>query len=110
MKPENCLIDSKGYTKLVDFGFAKVLKGKTYTLCGTPEYLAPEIVLGRGHDKSVDYWAFGVLIYEMVTGYSPFADLKSNDQTVICRNIVKGKLAFPPKANPAFKVCILPRF
>jgi CRP-like cAMP-binding protein len=74
MKPENCLIDSKGYPKLVDFGFSKEIKNKSYTLCGTPEYLAPELVLGRGHDKSVDYWAFGILVYEMLAGYSPFAD------------------------------------
>jgi protein kinase A len=75
MKPENCLVDKDGYPKVVDFGFAKIIKNsKTYTLCGTPEYLAPEIVLGRGHDKSVDYWAFGILLYEMIAGYSPFSD------------------------------------
>lgn len=75
MKPENCLVDKDGYPKVVDFGFAKVIKNsKTFTLCGTPEYLAPEIVLGRGHDKSVDYWAFGILLYEMIAGYSPFSD------------------------------------
>ena len=94
MKPENCLIDSAGYPKIVDFGFAKVITTKSYTLCGTPEYLAPELVLGRGHNKSVDHWAFGILIYEMITGGSPFADPKGMDQVTICRNIVNGRLVF----------------
>eukprot|EP00602_Paraphysomonas_sp_CaronLab_P010418 CAMPEP_0185025144 /NCGR_PEP_ID=MMETSP1103-20130426/8214_1 /TAXON_ID=36769 /ORGANISM="Paraphysomonas bandaiensis, Strain Caron Lab Isolate" /LENGTH=758 /DNA_ID=CAMNT_0027558279 /DNA_START=58 /DNA_END=2331 /DNA_ORIENTATION=+ len=96
MKPENCLVDKDGYPKIVDFGFAKVIRNcKTYTLCGTPEYLAPEIVLGRGHDKAVDYWAFGILLYEMIAGYSPFSDPQGMDQVVICRNIVNGRLIFP---------------
>ena len=70
------MIDSAGYPKLIDFGFAKMLLGsaKTYTLCGTPEYLAPELVLGRGHNRAVDYWAFGILVYEMQAGFSPFSD------------------------------------
>ena len=93
MKPENCLIDSKGYPKLVVFGFAKVITSKSYTLCGTPEYLAPELVLGRGHNKAVDYWAFGIMVYEMQAGYSPFSDANM-DQTEICRNIIKEKLEF----------------
>ena len=100
MKPENCLIDSKGYPKLVDFGFAKVITSKSYTLCGTPEYLAPELVLGRGHNKAVDYWAFGVMVYEMQSGYSPFSDQNGMDQVVICKNIVKGNLKFEPNFNP----------
>jgi serine/threonine protein kinase len=62
-------MDSKGYVKLVDFGLAKqLLSGKTWTLCGTPDYLAPEIILNEGHDLAVDYWALGVLIFEMVVG------------------------------------------
>merc|ERR1711907_671982 len=61
LKPENLLIDAEGYIKVVDFGFAKVVIDRTYTLCGTPEYLAPELVLGKGHHKGVDYWALGVL-------------------------------------------------
>jgi CRP-like cAMP-binding protein len=100
MKPENCLIDSKGYPKLVDFGFAKVITSKSYTLCGTPEYLAPELVLGRGHNKAVDYWAFGIMVYEMQSGYSPFSDQNGMDQVVICKNIVKGNLKFEPSFNP----------
>lgn len=102
MKPENCLIDRQGYTKLVDFGFAKIIVGKAFTLCGTPEYLAPELVLAKGHTKAVDYWAFGVLLYEMVAGYSPYADANM-DQVVICKNIVHGKLSFPKSFNSDLK-------
>ncbi|MFO0131773.1 MAG: protein kinase domain-containing protein [bacterium] len=68
LKPENLLIASDGYLKLTDFGFAKVVLTRTYTLCGTPEYIAPEILLNKGHGKAVDWWALGILIYEMIHG------------------------------------------
>jgi len=74
LKPENLLLDSKGYLKMTDFGFAKRLRGVTYTLCGTPDYLAPEIVEGKGHGKGVDWWCLGILIYEMLASYPPFFD------------------------------------
>jgi protein kinase A len=95
LKPENVLVDSKGYCVIVDLGFCKIVVDKTYTLCGTPEYLAPEVIMSKGHDKAVDYWSFGVLIYETLAGYSPFY-ISGTDQVSLFRRIVMVKYAFPP--------------
>ena len=78
LKPENLVMDSDGYLKMVDFGFAKVVEDRTYTFCGTPEFIAPEIVTNSGHSMSADWWAMGILVYNMLTGTTPF--LPEDDQ------------------------------
>lgn len=73
LKPENVMIDADGYPVIVDFGFTKhIPEGKTYTFCGTPNYVAPEVILSSGHNRSVDHWALGITLYEIVVGENPF--------------------------------------
>ena len=77
LKLENIMIDVEGYIKIIDYGLAKKLdeneeENEATTYCGTPEYLAPEMVSRTGHDMSVDWWAIGVLMYEMLFGMTPF--------------------------------------
>ena len=110
LKPENLVLDRNGYLKLVDFGFAQVLPylrdgqyfDKMFTLCGTAEYLAPEVILQKGYDRGVDQWAIGCFIYELVYGFTPFRDEDGGDTQAIFDNIVcsQDSLQFPSHADP----------
>jgi len=92
LKPENLLLDVGGHVRITDFGFAKKVPERTFTLCGTPEYLAPEIIQSKGHSKGVDWWALGILTYEMLVGYPPFFD---ESPFRIYEKILEGKVQFP---------------
>lgn len=89
LKPENLLLDKNGYIKMVDFGFSKHIDSgrKTWTFCGTPEYVAPEIILNKGHDRAVDFWSLGVLMYELLTGTPPFT---ASDPMKVYNIILRG--------------------
>lgn len=82
----------------MDLGFAKEVHGKTFTLCGTPWYIAPEVVLGRGHDKAADYWSWAILVHEMCTGDTPFQE-HGVDQMTLFKGIVKGKYKISARAS-----------
>jgi serine/threonine protein kinase len=96
LKLENILVDEKGYLKIIDYGLAKILGGSELatSYCGTPEYLAPEMVDGQGHDKTVDWWALGVLMYEMLTGMTPFFN---KNRQLLQNRIKHAKVIFPKK-------------
>ena len=91
LKPENILIDYDGHLKISDFGLSKKIMDKSYTLCGTPEYLAPEIILNEGHNKGVDYWSLGIMLYDMLSGYTPFY---AKDPYEIYKRIIVCKYQF----------------
>ncbi|KXZ54902.1 hypothetical protein GPECTOR_4g974 [Gonium pectorale] len=95
--PENLLIGADGYVRLTDLGFAKVIKGRTYTMCGTPDYLAPEVISGKGHTTAVDWWSLGCVVYEMLHGFPPF--YTGNPQETY-RRVLQRDLSFPPHMGP----------
>ena len=102
LKPENLLIDRHGYLRVVDFGFAKKVSrsSSTFTICGTPEYLAPEIITRKGHNWGVDNYAVGILVYEMEVSVSPFMDPSGEQNPMtIQKNILRGDLRFPKRIN-----------
>uniref|UniRef100_A0A7S2IES4 cGMP-dependent protein kinase n=1 Tax=Zooxanthella nutricula TaxID=1333877 RepID=A0A7S2IES4_9DINO len=101
LKPENVLLDGRGYGKLCDMGFARFVLGKTNTLAGTPEYMAPEIIaFPHAHDQNVDWWSLGVLTFELVAGQTPFEDDGIADPQekliAIHRSQKRGAIRYPP--------------
>jgi len=99
LKPENILMNSEGHIKISDFGLSKKLenqKDKAYTLCGTLQYLAPEILKNKGYDKSVDWWSLGCIYYEMLTGNLPF---KTNGNKINL-DVFEEKIDFDENMNP----------
>lgn len=94
IKPDIVLISRTGHPKLCHFGFAKPLIGKTFTTCGTPDYMAPEVLLGTGHNKAVDWWALGIMIFDLMVGRTPFS---SDDVMQVYGNVMRGikKVEFP---------------
>ena len=94
LKPENLLLDVKGYLKVADFGFAKVVTERTWTMCGTPDYLAPEILTRAGHGLAVDWWAVGIFLYELLTGWPPFS---GDEEVDTFKNILSGRFDMPPE-------------
>ena len=96
LKPENVLIDGQGYAKITDFGLSKeniMDNASARTFCGTPEYLAPEVLARQGHGKAVDWWSLGALIFEMLTGLPPFYNAKDRER--MFQDIMQSEVRFP---------------
>ena len=103
LKPENILICDDGYIKLADFGLAKLCGEEiANSFCGTPEYLSPEMIIGTGHDQTLDWWALGVLIYEMLVGIPPFYNANKHKMYYL---IEKGDIRWPEKDRHGVEVC-----
>ncbi|KAJ3773356.1 kinase-like domain-containing protein [Lentinula raphanica] len=103
LKPENILLNSDGHIKVADFGFAKACSSVTWTLCGTPDYLAPEIISQQRYNKSVDWYALGVLIFEMLTGLPPYHQAQGNP-AILYEKITAGPahIRWPSANNEEF--------
>jgi serine/threonine protein kinase len=107
LKPENVLLDAKGHIRLTDFGLSKEgisnSSSGANSFCGTPEYLAPEILNRQGHGRAVDWWSLGALLYEMLTGLPPFY---CQDRERLFEKIRKSELHYPPSLSQNAKALL----
>lgn len=94
IKPDNIMLNERGYMKMIDFGTAIVVKDFTTTITGTPHYIAPEVLLGKGYSFSADYWSIGITAFEIFFNYYPFGN-KATDPLEVYKEIVKKDLYFP---------------
>jgi serine/threonine protein kinase len=94
------LLDAEGYVKITDFGLSKenMIENSAFSFCGTPEYLAPEIIKKAGHGKAVDWWSLGTLIFEMLTGLPPFY---TKDRERLFNNIQFSDIKYPDYLSPS---------
>ncbi|OMJ91870.1 hypothetical protein SteCoe_5550 [Stentor coeruleus] len=103
LKPENIMVDNQGFIKLVDFGTAKIIQGRTYTLVGSPHYIAPEVIVGKGYGKMADLWSLGICLYEFLCGRVPFGE-EEEDPYRIYEEILEKPLEFPDDIDPIGEV------
>ena len=98
LKLENIMLDANGYIKIIDFGLAKIINNDelAVTQCGTAEYFAPEVLLKQPYDLNVDWWAVGIITYELIFGSTPFFN---ESKATLLRNIRSKKLSFPNSSS-----------
>ena len=94
LKPENVMVDVDGYAKLIDFGTAKIMKSRTYTIVGTPHYMAPEVIRGKGYNVSVDLWSLGIMLFEFIGAGVPFGE-GFEDSYAVYEAVIHQPLRFP---------------
>lgn len=101
INPESLLVDEEGYLKLVNCSRAKIVTSRTYTIVGSPHYMAPEMITGKGYTHAVDLWSIGVMLYEFCCGGVPFGE-EEEDPIIIYEKILEGRLIYPSSVDSMF--------